>query len=177
MWFQIYSIGSSPYPDEFVPKPVMQPFQQFWLSWGMKTLNNTIVKWFNQMAPPAWTITVALDMSKAFDTINCHRMHTNIQHLHDETLTLPIHEHLQLHASQYTQKTSHPLHNILQHSKAKNTIFNNTPGYDGTTCVTWCAIFLFCTYTLNLLNIYYWFIVGFPIGLDFPFITLPFQGC
>ena len=22
---------------------------------------------------------------------NCHRMHTNIQHLHDETLTLPIH--------------------------------------------------------------------------------------
>ena len=27
MWFQVYSIGSSPYPDEFVPKPVMQPFQ------------------------------------------------------------------------------------------------------------------------------------------------------
>ena len=54
---------------------------------------------------------------------------TNIQHLHDETLTLPIHEHLQLHASQYKQKTqhpSHPPHNILQHSKAKkNTIFNN----------------------------------------------------
>ena len=54
---------------------------------------------------------------------------TNIQHLHDETLTLPIHKHLQLHASQYKQKTqhpSHPLHNILQHSKAKNpTIFNN----------------------------------------------------
>ena len=32
---------------------------------------------------------------------------TNIQHLHDETLTLPIHEHLQLHASQYKQKTQH----------------------------------------------------------------------
>ena len=30
---------------------------------------------------------------------------TNIQHLHDETLTLPIHEHLQLHASQYKHKT------------------------------------------------------------------------
>ena len=30
---------------------------------------------------------------------------TNIQHLHDETLTLPIHEHLQFHASQYKQKT------------------------------------------------------------------------
>ena len=32
---------------------------------------------------------------------------TNIQHLHDETLTLPIQEHLQLHASQYKQKTQH----------------------------------------------------------------------
>ena len=35
---------------------------------------------------------------------------TNIQHLHDETLTLPIHEHLQLHASQYKQK--HNIHHI-----------------------------------------------------------------
>ena len=34
-------------------------------------------------------------------------------HLHDETPTLPMHEHLQLHGSQYKQKTqhlSHPLH-------------------------------------------------------------------
>ena len=30
---------------------------------------------------------------------------TNIQHLHDKTLTLPIHEHLQLHASQYILQT------------------------------------------------------------------------
>ena len=35
---------------------------------------------------------------------------TNIQHLHDETLTFPIHEHLELHASQYKQKTQHPSH-------------------------------------------------------------------
>ena len=49
---------------------------------------------------------------------------TNIQHLHDETLVLPIHEHLQLHTSQYKQKTS-PYTNILQYPKAKNTIFNN----------------------------------------------------
>ena len=34
---------------------------------------------------------------------------TNIQHLHDETLILPIHEHLQLHASQYKQKAKHYL--------------------------------------------------------------------
>ena len=40
---------------------------------GKYTLNNTVAKGFNQMAPPARTITVALDMSKAFDTIT----HTN----------------------------------------------------------------------------------------------------
>ena len=41
---------------------------------------------------------------------------TNIQHLHDETLTLSIHEHLQLHVSQYS---SHVLH--------KHTTYFNTP--------------------------------------------------
>ena len=56
---------------------------------------------------------------------------TNIQHLHDETLTLPIHEHLQLHASQYKQKTQHPSHPLHKHTtyfntpRLKNTIFNN----------------------------------------------------
>ena len=38
------------------------------------TLNNTVTKGFNQMAPPARTITVALDMSKAFDTVNIHTL-------------------------------------------------------------------------------------------------------
>ena len=56
---------------------------------------------------------------------------TNIQHLHDETLILPIHDHLQLHASQYKQKTHHPSHPLHKHttyfntSRLKNTIFNN----------------------------------------------------
>ena len=57
---------------------------------------------------------------------------TNIQHLHDETLTLPIHEHLQLHASQYKQKTQHPSHPLHKHTTyfntprlKKTTIFNN----------------------------------------------------
>ena len=56
---------------------------------------------------------------------------TNIQHLHDETLTLPIHEHLQLHASQYKQKTQHPSLPLHKHTtyfntpRLKNTIFNN----------------------------------------------------
>ena len=40
----------------------------------LHTLNNTVAKGFNQMAHPARTITVALDMSKAFDTINIHTL-------------------------------------------------------------------------------------------------------
>ena len=56
---------------------------------------------------------------------------TNIQHLHDETLILPIHEHLQLYASQYKQKRQDPSHPLHKHTtyfnttKLKNTIFNN----------------------------------------------------
>ena len=40
----------------------------------LHTVNNTIAKGFNQMVPPARTIIVALDMSKAFDTINIHTL-------------------------------------------------------------------------------------------------------
>ena len=40
----------------------------------LHTLNNTVAKGFNQMALPARTITVALDMSKAFNTINIHTL-------------------------------------------------------------------------------------------------------
>ena len=38
------------------------------------TVNNSIAKGFNQLVPHARTITVALDMSKAFDTINIHTL-------------------------------------------------------------------------------------------------------
>ena len=41
---------------------------------ALHTVNNTVAKGFKQMAPPARTITVALDMSKAFDTINIHTL-------------------------------------------------------------------------------------------------------
>ena len=36
--------------------------------------NNTIAKGLNQMQPPARTIVVALDMSKAFDTVHIHTL-------------------------------------------------------------------------------------------------------
>ena len=39
---------------------------------ALDLLNNTVGKGFNQMAPLARTSTVALDMNKAFNTINTH---------------------------------------------------------------------------------------------------------
>ena len=47
---------------------------------------------------------------------------TNIEHLHYETLTLPIYEHLQLHASQYKQKTQHPSHPLHKRTTYFNTL-------------------------------------------------------
>ena len=41
---------------------------------ALHTLYDTVAKGFNRMAPAARTITVALDMSKAFDTINIHTL-------------------------------------------------------------------------------------------------------
>ena len=46
---------------------------------------------------------------------------TNITHLHDKTLILSIHEHIQLHASQYKQKTQPPSHHLNKHTKYFNT--------------------------------------------------------
>ena len=40
----------------------------------LHTLNNTIAKGLRQMAPPARTITVALDISKAFHKMNIHTL-------------------------------------------------------------------------------------------------------
>ena len=44
------------------------------------TVNNTVAKGFNRMAPHARTITVALDMSKAFNTINIHTLIRKLLH-------------------------------------------------------------------------------------------------
>ena len=45
----------------------------------LHTLNNTVVMGYNQMAPPARTITVALYMSNALDTINIHTLIRKLQ--------------------------------------------------------------------------------------------------
>ena len=59
---------------------------------------------------------------------------TGIQHLHDETLILPMHEHLQLHASQYSRKTQHPSHPLRKH-----TAYFNTPRLKKTLFLTTAA--------------------------------------
>ena len=45
---------------------------------ALHNINNTIATGFNQKIPPARTITVALDMSKAFDTVNIHTLITKL---------------------------------------------------------------------------------------------------
>ena len=51
---------------------------------------------------------------------------TNTQHLHGETLTHPIHQHVQLHASQYKQRTQPPSHPLHKHTTYFNTLRLNT---------------------------------------------------
>ena len=65
-----------PYITANIPNTPMQHGYQTQHSTvtALHTLNNTIAKGFNQMAPPARTITVTLDMSKAFDTIYIHTL-------------------------------------------------------------------------------------------------------
>ena len=106
---------------------------------ALHTLNNTVAKGFNQMAPPAGTITVALDMSKAFDTINIHTLscyrqtfqaqslsssqttsrdakptqHIEITHPNNVNLKLAFHKvaSFHLHYSTFTPQTyHHPVH-------------------------------------------------------------------
>ena len=73
---------------------------------------------------------------------------TNIQHLHDETLTLPIHKHLQLHASQYKQKTQHPSHPLHKH-----TTYFNTPRLKKTLFLTMAATQQTCAIYIHILSL------------------------
>ena len=59
-----------------------------------------------------------------------HAQDANIQHQHDETLILPIHEHLQLHRVTIQTENPRSIPPLTQtysiHSNAKKTIFNNS---------------------------------------------------
>ena len=65
---------------------------------ALHTVNNTVAKGFNQMAVPAQTITLALDISKAFDTININTLirkllHTRIPGTHIKLIANYINGH------------------------------------------------------------------------------------
>ena len=64
---------------------------------------------------------------------------TNIQHMYDETLLLPIHEHIQFNASQFKPQTQHPSHPLHEH-----TTYFNTPRFKKAT------IFKNSRYTTNI---------------------------
>ena len=57
---------------------------------------------------------------------------TNLHHLHDETLTLPIREHLQIHISQYQQNTHYPSHPLHKHTTYFNTLRLKHPVFSTT---------------------------------------------
>ena len=61
-----------PYITANIPNTPTQPTQHY--SDGTTHSKQHHSKWVNQMATPARTITVALDMSKAFNTINIHTL-------------------------------------------------------------------------------------------------------
>merc|ERR1712105_297518 len=54
---------------------------------ALHEINTTITHGFNQEKPPQRTVTIALDMSKAFDTVN---LHTLIQKLQNTTIPTTI---------------------------------------------------------------------------------------
>ena len=101
-----------------------------------KTITRPVLEYANTVWSPiiSHTNTQKLQtiQNTALRTITGCTLDTNIQHLHSETLTLPIQEHLKLHASQYRQKAlyeNHPLHHLTQQPpngrRKKQTIFDN----------------------------------------------------
>ena len=88
---------------------------------ALHTLNNAVAKGFNQMTPPARTITVTLDMSKTFNTINIHKLirkllQTNIPGtlIKNYTFTKSTTNHIHHHYAPSVTHTRDPL-SIQQH--------------------------------------------------------------
>ena len=81
-------------------------------------------------SPPASSTSInklKIMQNAALRTATGFTQDTNIHHLHDKTLTLPIHApRLTIQTENTASITSlTQTHKILKHSKAKNTIFNN----------------------------------------------------
>ena len=102
----------------------------------LHTVNNTVAKGFNQMASPARTITVALDMSKDFDTIN---IHTLIRKLLQTKIPSPIIKFIANHMKGRKSYTTYINHTSSQRQ------FKTVVPQDGTISPT-----LFNIYTADI---------------------------
>ena len=117
-------------------------------AWGKQketliTTYKTIIRPILENANTVWSPTVCTTNLDKLQVVQNNALRiatgctkdTNIQHLHEETLVLPLKEHLQLHASLLKQKSNHPnhpLHTLFTNPKPgrliKKTIFNNKKG-------------------------------------------------
>ena len=107
-------------------------------TWGKQketivTTYKTITRPVIEHASTIWSSTASKTNIKKLQTVQNIALRTatgctadtNTQHLHNETLVLPLQNHLQLHASQIRQKSqnpSHPLHKLIQHENPKRQI-------------------------------------------------------
>src|SRR5881296_2283226 len=114
-------------------------------SWGKQketllATYKTIVLPVIEYASTVWSHTISdsnlqklqITQNDALRVITGCTSDTNIEHLHKETKTLPLPNHLKLHASQLRQKAQlpiHPLNDLTQQTncprKMKETIFQN----------------------------------------------------
>ena len=89
-------------------------------STALHNINNTIATGFNQNKPPERTLTVALDTSNAFDTVNTH---TLTHKLHQQTLYTPF-----SNRSQTTSNAAkHTPHSETKHQHNSNSKMVFTP--------------------------------------------------
>ena len=83
-----------------VMRPVLEYLSSIWSPLASSTSINTLQVMHNaELTTATW-----------------YTQDTNIQHLHDETPTIPIQEHLQVHASHYKHKTQHPSQPLHKHT-------------------------------------------------------------
>ena len=93
---------------------------------ALHTLNNTVAKGFKQMAPPARTITVAFDMSKAFDIINIHTLIRKVLQPRFQTISLSSFQTISLSSSQTTSRGAKPTH---PHNVNSKLAFHNVASF------------------------------------------------
>ena len=114
-------------------------------NWGKQkevllTTYKTIVLPVIEYASTVWSPVISDTNLQKLQSVQNHALRittgctldTNAQHLHRETKTLPLSNHLKLHASQLRQKcqdNKHPLHNLTRQAlcprRMKQTIFDN----------------------------------------------------